>query len=65
MVEPKKPEGIEFSIEDCIAVLENIKGRTKHYDEMYPHFSKKYCEELAGMDCLVIDTVISALRSQE
>jgi hypothetical protein len=64
MVQRKIPS-VNFSTQDCIAVLENMQERTKHYDKMYPHFSKEYCEELAGMDCLVLNLTIEKLKAYE
>lgn len=54
-----------MSVEDCIKVLENIKARGKSYPETYSHFSKEYCEKLAEVEALAIDTVISILRNWE
>lgn len=54
-----------MSVEDCIKVLENIKERGKSYSEAYPLFSKEYCEQLAEVEALAIDTVISILRNWE
>ncbi len=54
-----------MSVEDCIKVLENIKERGKAYPEVYPLFSKEYCEKLAEVEALAIDTVISILRNRE
>lgn len=55
----------KMSVEDCIKVLENIKERGKSYPEAYPLFSKEYCEKLAEVEALAIDTVISILRNRE
>jgi hypothetical protein len=57
--------GKEMSVEDCIKVLENIKERGKSYPETYSHFSKEYCEKLAEVEALAIDTVISILRKRK
>lgn len=54
-----------MSVEDCIKVLENIKERGKSYPEAYLHFTKEYCEKLAEVEALAIDTVISILRNRE
>ena len=51
-----------MSIEDCIRVLESIKARGKDYPEIYSHYTKEYCEKLAEVEALAIDTVISILR---
>lgn len=52
----------KMSIEDCIRVLESIKARGKDSPEIYSHYTKEYCEKLAEVEALAIDTVISILR---
>ena len=64
MENEKKPRE-ELSIMECIVVLENMKGRTKQYETMFPFYSKEYIDHLAGLDKMVIDKVISILRNQE
>ena len=63
MIEVHKPTE-DISVEDCIAILENIRERGQFYDEYYPKYSKKYCEQLAGIEALAIDKVIGLLRNQ-
>jgi hypothetical protein len=58
-------KGKKMSVEDCIKVLENIKERGEAYPEAYLHFTKEYCEKLAEVEALAIDTVISILRNRE
>ena len=61
----KKALSEEFSIDECIYVLENIKNRHKYYADLMPLFSKEYCENLAKLDAAVIDRVISILKNRE
>ena len=54
-----------MSVEDCIKVLENIKKRGSLFDFPYLVYGKEYCEKLAEVEALAIDTVISILRNRE
>ena len=55
-----------MSVEDCIKVLENIKKRGKGYPTVYALvFTKEYCEKLAEVEALAIDTAISMIQEKE
>lgn len=54
-----------MSVEDCIKVLENIKERGSLFEFPYLVYGKEYCEKLAEVEALAIDTVISILRNRE
>ena len=55
----------EPSAEECILVLENLKGRTKFYPEILSEYSEDYIERLAAHDVAVLDKIISILKNRE
>ena len=63
MIKPKDVD-ISLSDNDCIAILDSLKERGKHYDEFYKYFGEEYCEILAGIEKVAIDRAIEALRNR-
>ena len=65
MVKPRKPEGLTLSLSDSIKVLRETQVQLRFCDEGYGYLGTAYCEMLAGIASLAIDTVIEALQDRE
>ena len=64
MEEQKAAEG-GILVEECISVLENLKGRTGMYEVFFPHYPRDYIKRLVQTEVAVLDEVISILKSRE
>ncbi len=64
MENEKAAEG-GVSVEECIDVLENLKGRTGMYEVFFPHYPRDYIKRLVQTEVAVLDEVISILKSRE
>ena len=64
-MEKQKAAESGVSVEECIAVLENLKGRTRMYEVFFPHYPKDYVKRLVKTEVAVLDKVISILKSRE
>ena len=64
MKNEKAAEG-GISLEECISVLENLKGRTGMYEVFFPHYPRDYIKRLVQTEVAALDEVISILKSRE
>ena len=64
MIQPTVPNGFSLTDDDCIQILENLKKRTRFYDSQFGYMGDDYCELLAGIESLALDTAISALKDR-
>ena len=53
------------NIDLYISVLENLRGRSRHYATMFPHLTDDYLAELINTEHTAIDSIISILKNQE
>ena len=65
LIKKKLPVEREPSAEECILVLENLKGRTKFYPEILGEYPEDYIKELTKIELAVFDKLIFLLKNLE
>lgn len=68
MEKEKSPSSFDASTlskEDCIEILQGLKGRTRCYAHFFPEMSRENCDTWAAIDKEALERAIQALLASD